>query len=434
MSLLDRINNATMDYSHAPVPDMARKAGWRIFGVWFVSLVNIPFLIMGVSFGRQMNFNDALTAIVIGEITLALLLATAAYIGGKSNLPSGMLRRVTFGGYGGLMVNIVVAFTLMGWYGVQTEVFGQSARVLLLDLFDMDIPLWMCILLGGALMSTTAIIGFKAIDVFSQLAMPVLLVMVALPAVWIWIDLDPAVIAARATTLPVFTAISMVIGGSISAALVAPDLTRYAKNGKSAIHATWTCVLFASVGIFVSAMVLTYASDGSDFIGIMNDLGYGPMMLALLIVATWTTNDTNAYVSSLSLSAIFRKTKKWILAACVGAFGTLFAMIGILDNLTPWLSFLGILIAPATAVFIVDYFRTPGLYMRAHLSEVPAYRFRTLLPWAAGTVLGFITTPVSSYGFGLLTVTTVPAIDGFILATIFYAGFAAGQNYCERLK
>jgi purine-cytosine permease-like protein len=121
-----------------------------------------------------------------------------------------------------------------------------------------------------------------------------------------------------------------------------------------------------------------------------------------------TTNDVNLYSGSLSLNAMFPKLSKVWITAISGAVGTGLALLGII----------AILIPPAAAVMIADYFLFKGDKNRGYASEkaddAPAVRALPLIAWAVGAAFGFVVQ------FAHLRLTTVTAVDAIIASAVVY--------------
>ncbi len=84
-------------------------------------------------------------------------------------------------------------------------------------------------------------------------------------------------------------------------------------------------------------------------------LGLGFIGFLVLLLAQWTTNDSNIYSSVLALNNIFR-TKRWIITIIAGVFASLFAAFGILERLELFLIILTVSIGPIGGIFLCDYY------------------------------------------------------------------------------
>jgi cytosine permease len=422
MGLIDRINRVTQDYSHEPVPDDKTRHGWRIFGVWVAGQIALPIFMLGITLGNSMNVRDALIALIAGQFIVTVMFCLTAYGGSVTRLPVAILLRQTLGKYGASIVSVLLAFSLIGWFGFQTEIFGQSLQTLINSKTGIMLPLPLLIVGGGVIMSTTAIIGFKALDILSQIAIPLLVVLLAVPLWQLW---DPQALISlmnkpRENAMPLGAAISIVAGSVSVGMLITPDIVRYAHNPRHALAGTGAAQLLAVPVILIFAMALSLLAGEKDFVALIEKLGLGGIGLVTVMLATWTTNDTNIYLSSLALTSIFTSVRKWMLAAICGALGTIVGLVGIVEHFVPWLSLLGIVFAPAAGVFAIDYFLRPVIYKSAHETLPPAYRLRPLIAWGIGTLTGWLTSPEQALGAEMFTLTTIPAIDAILVAGVLH--------------
>ena len=79
--------------------------------------------------------------------------------------------------------------------------------------------------------------------------------------------------------------------------------------------------------------------------------------LIALILATWTTNVSNAYSGGLSLSVLLGQDEKksQVTTAIAGIVGTLLAAVGILNSIQGFLSLLSAIVPALMGVLIADY-------------------------------------------------------------------------------
>lgn len=219
-------------------------------------------------------------------------------------------------------------------------------------------------------------------------------------------------------------AISIVISTYIVGALIAPDITRYAKNKSSG---AWGMVFGMLIGfpvvLILGAIMVKGAGGEMDFSKVMlaNNSGFWAFLAVVaIILAAWTTNDNNLYSGALSLNAMFPKLKKWVITIISGAIGTILALAGIntARGFQTFLGLVGILIPPAAAIMILDYFLFRGKENRNfnadEIEQSANFRAFPFAAWVVGAVFGFIVqnTPVR--------LTNITALDTIIAAGVIY--------------
>ncbi|GAI32783.1 unnamed protein product, partial [marine sediment metagenome] len=137
--------------------------------------------------------------------------------------------------------------------------------------------------------------------------------------------------------------------------------------------------------------------------------------------------DNNLYSASLAFSVIFRRWPKWILTAIAGAIGIGLALWGIYGMFVSWLLILCVLIPPIAGIYIADYFFiNRDFYKYENLPKTPKARWLMLVSWVAASFIAYCTTAAPT-GFGLFTITQIPAIDSFLIG--FFLALILGWGY-----
>ena len=157
----------------------------------------------------------------------------------------------------------------------------------------------------------------------------------------------------------------------------------------------------------------------SDFISILSSLGLGGFSFLLVMLATWTTNDTNIYISSLAFSGVFQKVRKWKIALFCGFIGIIIGLLGITDAFFQWLVFLGILYGPVGGVFqfslLLKMLKREAVNQDKPIKKVDLY---AVISFSIGVV--FATVVHISNGVSFVHITGIPMVDGYLVSAIFY--------------
>jgi cytosine permease len=218
--------------------------------------------------------------------------------------------------------------------------------------------------------------------------------------------------------LPLGILISAVAGGYAVGAVIQPDITRYSKSKG---HAAGGMVFGMMIGfplVLIMAAFLFAASGQAQFADVMMAYHrgiWGIFALVVIVFATWTTNDNNLYSAALAFNSLFPKMKKWLLTVIGGALGTILALFGILGQFMNWLVVLGVTVPPIGAVLAIDFllFRSDQ-YRYDNLEKQPSVQIFSLISWAAGTAVGFLTF------YKVFTFTTAPALDAIIVSAVLH--------------
>ncbi len=418
----------TEDYGTCPVPVEEGKGWFSISTVYWGIEMSLPtFFIAGIIAGA-MPLGNAVAVFVVGSLILGALGILTGVLGAESRVSTGLTARFVFGRFGANLLQLFLFFGLWGWFGVQLGfmVTGFGDGGLMLVLGD-SIPAWAYMLVGGVLITLTALVGYKGIEKLSVFAMPLVALMLLVTIFRQYTgdaatSVAPAKAAAEA--MPFGAAVSLLIGVFIIGAVVAPDVTRYAK---SRVAAGWGMFVGMMIGfpvILTLGAIMVKGSGGEfDFSKIMIQGGsplWTSMAVLTILLAAWTTNDSNLYSGALSLNAMFPKLNKVAITIVSGAVGTLLAVLGI-NTAAGFQAFLGIvaiLIPPAVSVMIVDYFLFKGTrnqgFEAGRADEAPKARALPLGAWGVGAAFGFL---VQYAGWKL---TSVTSLDTILVAGVAY--------------
>ncbi len=409
-----KIEAVLEDYGTTPVP-IEKTRNWFEMGIviWGVA-VCIPAFMIGGIVGGSARLGVAIGAILIGALILTVISLATGNTGAKTRMSTGMTAKFTFGKQGSILMAVMLFIGSFGWFGVQLEVFGQAIGS------AVSLPRWLPIIIGGILMSLTALYGFRAIEKLTVFVIPILLVLliVTLIKAYSGVTLSEVFAKQPAKVLPFGVLVSIVAGGYAVGAVIQPDITRYSKSYG---HASIAMVFGMMVGfplVLVMAAFLSPAAGSSDFTTVMLKYNIGvwrAFAIIVIVFATWTTNDNNLYSASLAINAIFPKLKKWQLTVIGGALGTILALFGILSHIVNWIMILSVTIPPIGAVIAIDFlFFKSSIYSYDKIEELPPIRIVSYISWFVGTLVGFLTY------YKVFTFTTASALDSIIVASVIH--------------
>lgn len=425
------------DFEREPVPQELRKGWLNLGAVWLGIGICLASVITGGTLGAGLTISQAIFAAIIGSLLLSIISALCSVVGAKTGLSTGLVSKFALGEYGSYAVSIVISISLFGWFGVQTQLFGASAQQILHELFGVNISVDLLSIIGGLLMTTSAVIGYKAIEKLSILAAP-LMSFLLIASLWkvfhshTWSEISIPPLAENA--MPFTIAVSIVAGSFIVGSVIGPDIARYAKTPKDAVLASFFGFIIGYSFVLIIAAILAKATSQSDIVQIMLGLGWGSFAMLILILGQWTTNDNNLYSSALGFSVIFKKVPKFILTIIAGVIGTLLAALNIYDSFVPFLIFLSVLIPPIGGIYTADYFANQSKYSFEHLNTVGKVNVIGAATWIVSAFIAFCTTP-SPNGFGLFTLTNAPALDAFLIAFVMqFALVKAAETRKKKLK
>ena len=406
----------TDNHSRGPVPDRETVSGTAIAVVIIGVSITLPAFLVGTKLIGALGLIDGVLAIFLGGLLTACVGYLTMRVGTETRLSTYNVILFCFGRTGSHIVNLILAVTLFGWYGVTAALFGRALSQMVESTFQVLVSPHIFTIAGGVLMVVTTIYGFRAIDRLSRIAVPLL---AALLLYGVWAVLDGASLA-ELSGVPgrpheglasISAGISIVIGSFFVGVTLVPDLSRFARGRRDAITGA-----FLSYGIGFPVILLlsglpVLVSAEPDLITSMTSLGLGIPALIVMVFATWTTNINNLYSASLSIARIMPKVRDWVITLVSGVIGTLLALAGIMDHFVSFLILLGIIVPPIAGVYLVNYFLIrPTRINVQQLDAVPDFRWDAIGSWAIACALGFLERAQD------WSITSVTAIDTLLIA------------------
>ena len=408
------------------------RRGWFFLAAIQIGVsICVPLFALGGQLGRHTRFIDLVPAVFAGALLSAFFGTLTGLVGLRARVPTAMLMRVAFGKHGGKAVAGILILTLFGWFGVQTEMLVDSIRVLLTSSLGLDVPRVPLTIACGILMSSTAIIGFRALGKVAYIAVPLLLAVITVPT-WIALrthDVEPLLGAPSAEVpYPFGLIVAIISGGHMVAVTIAPDLTRFLRSPRDAVIGMGVSLGCALPILLLLAALLAVIYRSADLVSILVAAGVGAPSLLVIVLATWTSNDKNLYESSLSLATLFPRGGRWQLTAASGAVGTLLATWGIFEHFIDLLIFLGIGIAPIAGVYLADFYLNRARYLPETATLPAALRWESFMAWGLGVLTGLLCLPRGSHGFGSFHLTSIPTLDALLAAALAQAAVQLTQR------
>ncbi len=404
------------DFARQQVPQEKTVSGLRIALIVVGIMITLPAFLTSAQVGQALGLIRGATAIGAGSVILASFGCLIAVVGARSRLSTYMIIQFPFGRTGAKVVSIVIGITLLGWFGVNGFLFGQAVQSSLSDLFAIDSGMQVPVAFGSILVIATTVYGFRALDRLAVVSVPILLT--ALIAIVYFATRNTSMdefLSTEGTGMTMGIAISAVVGAFMVGLTLLPDLCRYAHDSRHGVIAS--CLSFA-VGyplVLIVSAIPALATGESDFMLIMMGLGMGVSAMLILVFATWTTNISNLYSTSLLLATVFTRIDRWKLTIGAGIIGTVFAGMGILDHFVSFLLFLGIANPPIAGIYVADFFFVRGQdYDTASLRSEPPVSYPAFIAWVGASAVAQATASE------VFTMTSIPSCDTILVSFGLY--------------
>jgi cytosine permease len=392
--------------SRTPVEESETVSGFQIGIVLIGISITLPLMYSAGEVALGIGLGDAIVASLTGALILSLMSIPAAIVGVKTRLSSYMIIEHTFGFAGAKFVNFWFGIFLLGWYAVTAELFGRTLFLAAGELTTLGIPEWAYTVVSSALVTATTIYGFKAIDRLALVAVPFLLL--ALLGVVVLslqkVSFRDLLLIESSESINMPTAISAVVGAAIVGVVLTPDLTRYARNVKDCITASFLGQGGGMSIAYIFGMIPVLAWGELEPMTYMFLMGFGGLALAVLVFATWTTNVINLYSTALASRA----------SVPLGNYRSVVIVLGIVGTFD-FLVTMGLLVPPIAGVYLADFFvfkRTD--FSAGRLENRPPIRINAV-------VVGLGTGVVSTWMFYTdRSLTSIGALDSLLMSLVFY--------------
>jgi len=353
------------DFSLESVPLSNRKTWLNLAVIWIGVAVVMSAIFRGMMIGIGLGkISSVVISYLLGEIILILMMGLTGYIGAKTGFSTPLIANFSFGRIGAIIISFSIALSLIGWFGVQAAFFARTVQFY----FGTNFPLPLFSFICGIFMMIPAIFGIRGLSVLSWTASPFMIIIFLWGIMKVGFHFLPSeTLMSLALNhkpdpypLTIGAAASIVAGGFIVGATTSADIFRYARPRLMDIFSAATLAMLVSAFLHLVGSVLAmntgiYHERLPEIIIGNQYLGLGFIGFLVLLLAQWTTNDSNIYSSVLALNNIFR-TKRWIITIAAGVFASLFAAVGILERLELFLVILTVSIGPIGGIFICDYY------------------------------------------------------------------------------
>ncbi|MDW8845708.1 cytosine permease [Erwinia sp. MMLR14_017] len=376
------------EFENEAVPLSHRHSTRSVSAVWF----GFPMILTNAVFGGIIAYNlgfwRSILAILAGNLVLFAYVGALSYLAGNTGLNFAMQARKTFGNRGYIIASAFLSTVVIGWYAFQTGLTGTIVNAT----FGWNTT-WV-IVLATVLYTGVTFLGVRALSVIGMIAAPMFVILGLVALYFVAQQSDLSEISAYQGMhggISMGIAMTMVIAGFADSGTMTADFTRWSRQGKSAVIATFSAFPLANVVSLLSGVVIVSAGaginpaqNGGDFLHLLTGHSALLNLLALLFVFINLGSVCThcLYNGAVGYSHLF-KSKMRLWTVILGLTGGLLAVAGVWSYFLNWLSLLGVAVPPIGAVMIVDL-----LIMGHIVSSRPerAWRASAFIGWAFGTL------------------------------------------------
>ncbi|NJN87240.1 MAG: cytosine permease [Leptolyngbyaceae cyanobacterium SL_7_1] len=402
-------SQASEDYPLSAVPLESRKPFWSLAPLLMGFALTSTTLFAGGVLGTAFNFGTILGLTLVGNTLLGAYCAALGYIASKSGLSTVLMARFSFGNIGSRWVDFILGFTQIGWYAVTNAFIADALSELI------GLPQewrWLAIVFFTYAFCVTAYIGYTAMDWLSRLAVPAMLVLIAISLALGFRDAGDLFALEPTQQLGTGAALAIIIGSFISGGTQATNWSRFADTSKNAVGSTLLAFLGINALLVFAGAFCTLVYGSENLIQAMATQGILLGGVILLILNVWTTQDNTIYAFSIAGTNFFRTTKRHAFVLGGATLALVLALGGIYELMIPYLLFLGSVIPPIGGIIMADFWlRHRGQFPDLD-TPLPAFN------WAG--VISYVVAAIAAYFTGQASIGVAP-INAVIIAAVLYA-------------
>jgi len=403
------------EFSTHAVPTDARVASFRVAAVASMVSFSLPTFIAGIEVSSGVGPDLTLAAILGGALVIFLIGWLMGSIDARTGFNSYLLVRLAFGDAGARVVNLAFSISLLGWFGINLNLFGLAIAGLSDDLFGIIPPELLVTITASLLITVTTIIGFRAINLVSTLMIPVL-AFVAMALLVTATSQTAPVVAASQGEMSLGDGISAIVGSIVIGSIIMPDITRFLRSSGGALLTSGTSYMIAQPFVMWVAASAAMVLGTEDIISIMLTLGLGLGAFIIIIAGSWVLNALNLYSAVLGVTASFPRLSARTVTVVLGVIGVTAGLMNILDSFVTFLFYLSVVFIPVAGVIIVDHFiARPEAYRVTEVEDNQPLNRWGLLAWFMGAAIAL----AASEGF-IGSVTRVAALDAMLTTAVLY--------------
>ena len=355
---------------------------WGNLGASLLGFTGAIFVLQPGGTGTpELSLLAALAAIVVGTLLGAVVLALSGIPGTQTGAPAMVLLRGLFGARLSYLPTVLNVLQLFGWSIFELVTIATAARTV-----APAVPKWGYVLIAGFLTALLTIRPLGAIRVLRRYATAAVLIVM----VYLFVQLmrHPLPPLTHGTWSGFWVATDTVVAVAISFAPLAADYMRHARSTRSAftgavVGYSVTQVLCYVIGLLA---LVTVAHGNSDHIfGAFIALPVGSLGFAILAARELDQSFADVYSTAISIQNLRPLWDRRVLAGVITALTTAGALWLNIADYENFLTLLGSVFVPMSAVLIFDYF--VGGRGRWDLSAAARSRWAMLVPWAVGFVV-----------------------------------------------
>ena len=398
------------------IKESERQSWLSLAMIWTGSMICIPCLMIGGVLGAGLSLSGVILAVLAGYGIVCLYMCLVGMESCDTGLPTVSMASAVLGEKGAqFIISLMLAIACVGWFGIQSAVCGESFSAMVAGFTGFEIPSWISSIFWGLVMLLTAVYGYNGLKILNFIAVPALLIVLAY-SMFLALSgggLETIKTFSPSSQMSFISAVSMVVASFALGGVISGDYSRYAKSRKDVVKSTVLGVFPSGMVMMLIGAILSIVTGQYDISLVLAAVGVPALGLVALVLATWTTNVTNAYSGGLAVSNLFGFGEDRFKVSCAvaGVIGTILAAAGLLSEFEFFLNLLSALIPPIAGVMIASYWIL-GKGRKENLRQKEGWYIPGIISFAAGAVVAYVT--------GSIAVFLIGPVNGIVVSMIVY--------------
>ncbi len=405
------------EYPLTPVPQSNHRTWWSVAAISSLVSLSLPTFLTGIEVGRSMVWADAVMAIYLGSIILAAIGGIAATLGVRYRLTSYALIHLSFGGNAARLVNLAFGLSLVGWFGVNVDLFSEAVLDLIQPSQTSASLILMIEISAGLLITLSTLLGFIWINRLSLIFTPILMVVTAL-LLRVWLEGDASITPMPADSLTFSEAVSAVVGAAVVGAVILPDITRYVREAYGGWLVSFACYFLVAPLVMVIAAGAMSVLQTDSLLTLMTLSGLGVGAALIVVLGSWVLNSLNLYSAVLTIRASIPESRQMGTTLCLGVLGIAAAAMNITTWFIDFLIYLSIAFIPIAGIMLVHFYTAlqpvPQDALTPSAIEGSKSNSQAIIAWVASLAVALAEMQTA------ITLSGVMSIDLLAFSAAFY--------------
>ncbi len=357
--------------------------------IWFGAALSVAEIQTG-TYLAPLGFWKAVEAIVLGHIFGCALLFFAGLIGAYERRSAMQTVGLSFGRIGASIFACINLIQLVGWTSIMVYDSSVAAQGIA------PIGAWIWAIVVGVLVLIWVLVGITRLGKLNAVAITALCILAAIISFRIF-GAEGVLSAASAsgatdassaggtggteTMLSFGAAVELAVAMPLSFLALISDYTREAERPFPATLASVVSYGVTSCWMFIIGLGAAIYTASSTFSEVLLKIGLSTAGLVVIVFSTVVNTYLDAWSSGVSAQVIWSKlSHTWVSIGAV-VVGTALAMTFNMDNISPFLIFIGSVFSPLVAIILADY------YLLRRRGFAGAFNLTNIIIWVIGRLI-----------------------------------------------